>query len=277
MADEQIQVHWRLLLGRCVDAAPLVLALLAPQQQQQQQVDLPEASQQVQQQQQQQLGVLGTFVFACSHDGTVACVDVQSGNPCWIVQLTSRADAGMCLSPCARHVAVACGDTKLYCLAVATGAVQGSVECGGEVRAAPVTDPWGWCGCWWVVTHSRELLVVLPAKQPHIICRWVLSYIGFPESLRAQLLFIPHLRCWEFAWMLGLGACWLGGDSQQATGAVQGSAKCGGEVRAAPVTDPWGWCGYWWVVTHSRELLVVLPAEQPHVICRWVQSLPPGG
>jgi hypothetical protein len=158
-------LHWRLPLGRCVDAAPLLLAMLAPQQQQQQ---LRQAEAQ---QQQLQLQLLGMFVFACSHDGTVACVHIESGSACWTVQLPSRADAGMCLSPCAHHLAVPCGNTKLYCLAAADGAVQGSVECGGEVRAAAVADPWGWCGCWWVVTHGRELLLVLPGQQPSVICR----------------------------------------------------------------------------------------------------------
>jgi hypothetical protein len=170
LVPQEFQLHWRLPLCRCVDAAPLLLALLAPQQQQQQQ----------QQQQralgpktapQQQLQLLGMYVFACSHDGTIACVHVESGTVCWTVLLPSRADAGMCLSPCARHLAVPCGSTRLYCLAAADGAVQGSINCGGEVRAAPATDPWEWCGCWWVVTHGRELLLLLPGETARIICR----------------------------------------------------------------------------------------------------------
>lgn len=48
----------------------------------------------------------------------------------------------------------------MYCLCSTDGRLQGTVALGGDVRAAPVTDPW-W-GLWWVVTHGRELLVVRP-------------------------------------------------------------------------------------------------------------------
>jgi hypothetical protein len=58
---------------------------------------------------------------------------------------------------------VASGKGLLYCLDPWTGAVLGEpLDCGGEVKAAPVTDPW--CGHWWLVTHGRELLVVSPGQ-----------------------------------------------------------------------------------------------------------------
>jgi hypothetical protein len=106
-------LHWRLPLGRCVDAAPLVclvdwqemrgdppthgaaqlpvegLAEVAPAQ------HTPLGEPQQQQQQQQQQGVV--LCYACSHDGSVACADLVSGEVQWRQQLPHRADGGMCL------------------------------------------------------------------------------------------------------------------------------------------------------------------------------------
>ncbi|WIA29629.1 hypothetical protein OEZ86_012116 [Tetradesmus obliquus] len=39
-------------------------------------------------------------------------------------------------------------------------------------------DPWGWCGCWWLVTHGRQLLLLLPAQQPQVLCRYPLPAAG---------------------------------------------------------------------------------------------------
>eukprot|EP00879_Flechtneria_rotunda_P007325 GHRR01007684.1.p1 GENE.GHRR01007684.1~~GHRR01007684.1.p1 ORF type:complete len:1295 (+),score=553.20 GHRR01007684.1:1159-5043(+) len=189
-----LELHWRLPLGRCVDAAPLLLALVgtaaaatgaAPG-------SAVEASSSTvcargqqkaasgQQQSYQQANpppeLLELVAFACSHDGTVASIDVPSGKPYWRQTLPSRADAGMCLSPCARYLAVACGDARVYCLAVEDGRVEGFVECGGEIRAAPVSDLWE--GHWWVVTHAKELLVLKPPPANKVISRLSLPAAG---------------------------------------------------------------------------------------------------
>jgi hypothetical protein len=66
----------------------------------------------------------------------------------------------MCLSPCATRLAVPAGNGILYSLCTTDGSTVSQLDCGTEVRALPVTDPWQ--GLWWVVTHGRELLVVEP-------------------------------------------------------------------------------------------------------------------
>jgi hypothetical protein len=86
-----ISLHWRLPLGRCIDAAPLLLLLARPgaapappdnagsggsssSTQAWQPPDLLAPGQQL----------VGLVCFACSHDGTIACVDVASGERvCW--------------------------------------------------------------------------------------------------------------------------------------------------------------------------------------------------
>lgn len=137
-------MHWRLPLGRCIDAAPLVLLLLRPAQ-----GDVPAGQQQL----------LAVLVFACSHDGSVVCVDVPTGAALWTAALPARADTGICLSRCCTRLGVAAGEA-LFCLSTADGSVCGSLAAGGPLRAPPCTDPW--CGLWWLVTHSKQLLLVQP-------------------------------------------------------------------------------------------------------------------
>ena len=67
------------------------------------------------------------------------------------------------MTPDLRHVAVACGSGLLVCLSLHDGCVQGCVDTGGDVQAAPVIDPW-W-GYVWLVTHGSEVVVVRPPSQ----------------------------------------------------------------------------------------------------------------
>jgi hypothetical protein len=177
----------------------------------------------------------------------------DAGRECWNTTLPSRADMGMCLSPCATRLAVPAGIGILYSLSTADGSTVSQLDCGTEVRAPPVTDPWQ--GLWWVVTHGRELLVVEP------------------QSLAVAA------RC-VGGWWLGAGRKQAGLIVQLATacctayvpqdGSTVSQLDCGTEVRAPPVTDPWQ--GLWWVVTHGRELLVV-EAQSLAVTARWVHFL----
>jgi hypothetical protein len=82
----------------------------------------------------------------------------------------------------------------------------------------------------WVVTHSRELLVVLPADQPHVKSRWVQSYT--PDRIACTAGLVDHHLC-----VVGsLYACFT-------------------------------WVLVGWMATHSRQLLVVLPqGKVPQVI-----------
>lgn len=93
-----------------------------------------------------------------------------AGVECWTTNVSFRADVGMCLSSCATRLAVPAGNGKLYALSTADGNCLGEVDCGGEVRAPPATDPW-W-GLWWVVSHGKQLLVIDPESLA-VVARWV--------------------------------------------------------------------------------------------------------
>jgi hypothetical protein len=168
-----LSLHWRLPLGRCVDAAPLLLVLLRPA------AVASSCQQRLQQLQLQQplelacsgLELVRALCFACSHDGSVACVDVESGARLWGVALPARADAGMSLSRCCSRLAVAAGDAHLYCLRTGDGSELAVLPTPGGVRTAPATDPW-W-GLWWLVTHGRQLMVVAPQEPLQVVARCV--------------------------------------------------------------------------------------------------------
>ncbi len=106
------------------------------------------------------------LVCACSHDGDVALVQAASGQLLWTSQLPARADAGLaaCLAgQHAAHVVAACGDGRLYCLGLSDGAIQGTLDCGGDIKAPPVLDPW--CGHIWATSHGRRLVCMRPPGQ----------------------------------------------------------------------------------------------------------------
>lgn len=97
-------------------------------------------------------------------------VMLHTGRQHWTAHLPSRADVGMCLSPCATRLAVPAGNGTLHCLDTADGSTAAALDCGAEVRAPPAADPW--LGLWWVVTHGKELLVVDPQSLA-VVNRWV--------------------------------------------------------------------------------------------------------
>lgn len=115
----------------------------------------------------------------------------HAGRERWTAALPSRADVGMCLSPCATRLGVPTGNGILYSLSTADGSTVSQLDCGTEVRAPPVTDPWQ--GLWWVVTHGRELLVVEPHSLA-VAARWV-------KGLHRLALFFPE-------WVLGCVVHW---------------------------------------------------------------------
>eukprot|EP00198_Chlamydomonas_reinhardtii_P007518 XP_001696855.1 predicted protein [Chlamydomonas reinhardtii] len=82
------------------------------------------------------------LVLACSHDGDVACLDAATGLPYWH-QPSHERDSS----------------------APAGQAADGwwAVDCGGEFKCAPATDPW--LGCVWATSHGRALVVMRPPGQ----------------------------------------------------------------------------------------------------------------
>lgn len=102
--------------------------------------------------------VLLKLVLSCSHDGDVQCVEGATGAAVWVARLPSRADAGLCVTADLRHVAVACGDGRLYCLELATGALMGSTDLGGEPKAPAAVAPWD--GSMWATSHGRQVVVL---------------------------------------------------------------------------------------------------------------------
>lgn len=138
-----ISLQSRVRLGLCVDAPPLVLALLNS-------TDIMSTA----------ASSRRLITFACSHSGDVAAVLMPAGTVLWHTQLPSRADVGMTADHQLLYIAVPCGDSKLRVLNVADGSIAGVVDCAGECKAAPVTDPSE--GLWWMTTHAGELLLIQP-------------------------------------------------------------------------------------------------------------------
>lgn len=167
-----ITFGWRMGLGRCIDAPPVLLrvvstgsSILPPQY----------AGNTVGQSGSEAVGLCErVVVFACSHDGDLVMMDGATGTRMWAAQLPSRLDAGLTLcvaaplpalasgllsqsdpSPAFQpHIMAAAGDGRLYCLDVAAGTVCGRCSLGGEPRAPPVADPWR-AGVVWATSHGR--------------------------------------------------------------------------------------------------------------------------
>eukprot|EP00887_Chlorella_sp_A99_P006889 scaffold2.g6889.t1 len=159
-----LSLAWRARLLACIDASPLPASVFTPE----------AAGADAQR---------CRLVFACSHGGDVRCMDAASGRLCWRADLPGRADAGMALcssgsrmgederaggagglaraAPQQRQaLAVATNDGGLHLLDPCTGEMLGTLDAGGDIRAAPVLDPW--LGLLWVPTHAAALLAVSP-------------------------------------------------------------------------------------------------------------------
>ncbi len=199
--DEGVSVEaaWAHPLGRCIDASPLVVALICTEGNGAS-ADRDEAESSPRR---PAFGLKQHAVLACSHDGSVACLDGQSGQVLWQNRLPARAEAGMCLCPAASAappssvgvssgdtegqrlianltgrivaesssgellfdhdaaVAVSCGDGCVRFLSLADGRLLStSGRLEGGLRAAPACDPWPGCGVVWVATHGRRLVAL---------------------------------------------------------------------------------------------------------------------
>ncbi len=194
-SQARVKGAWRQPLGRCVDAAPVVVHVLSGPAAAAQQDDAgssaatPSGVAAVGSGRQAERGSGGVaVVLAASHDGDVAAFDARSGRRCWHARLPSRVEAGLavCHAPhppsrgaavapaaaargCGAYVVAAAGDGRLHSLELASGRALGSVELGGEPKARPVVDPWR-CDVVWATSHGRRVVAARgPALQP--VCR----------------------------------------------------------------------------------------------------------
>lgn len=158
----KLEVLWRRPLGLCVDAAPELVSLELPEPPQPPSPPGAAAGAPAGSGDAGHGAAARLVALACSHGGGAAAFDVATGVPLWGARLPGRADAGLAAEPGLREVAVACSGGRLCCLDLASGDLVRTVDCGGELRAAPAADPWPACGRWWAATHGRELLVVRP-------------------------------------------------------------------------------------------------------------------
>ena len=201
-ADCSASVAWSHPLGRCVDAAPLLVGLhrrarLEPKGHGEGPGSEDRGGSGGFGESRGAVVLLAEAVLACSHDGSVACLDTRTGTVLWQAQLPARAEVGMCISKCMVNgsgrssaeapagaapesdaavatacVAVACGDDRLHFLGLEYGRPLGlSPPLGGALRSAPAVDPWPGCGLTWVATHGRELLAVA-TPSGRVIARW---------------------------------------------------------------------------------------------------------
>ncbi|GAX74011.1 hypothetical protein CEUSTIGMA_g1461.t1 [Chlamydomonas eustigma] len=97
-SSTRMTLAWRHHLGRCIDASPLILCLSSestswPLSKEGSSCKYAAA---LCKNSESFLSHMMVAV-ACSHDGSVACIDCQSGIMLWKTQLPGRAEAGMCL------------------------------------------------------------------------------------------------------------------------------------------------------------------------------------
>ena len=128
---------WRLHLGSCVDASPLLL--LPPN------------------------GDSMWRVVVGSHANNVACVAFDapgsgagSVSLLWVTQLAGRVEAAASALPCGLHVAVADHSGSVHVLRVADGVCVAKHSLGGLIKAPPRPDPWG--EGLWTGSHARRLV-----------------------------------------------------------------------------------------------------------------------
>jgi hypothetical protein len=117
--EDRFTLHWRVPMGRCVDAAPLLLALLRPAATPSRHTaDNAVTTRAAGAQQQSGMGpsaaaaaaaagngaeeLVGVLAFACSHSGQVKCVDVVTGGFGGFVPLCNFVRFGCCddCKPC---------------------------------------------------------------------------------------------------------------------------------------------------------------------------------
>lgn len=171
VAQPRLSVRWRLFLGKCVDASPLVLS-----NEHSVRLGFPSSP--------MFLTVLPqSFVLIGSHSGQFVCADASTGNLVWQTILPGRIESSACFallppssssSPSVSLVAVGCYDGFLYVLNTVDGSVVRRFDCGGEVKSSPVFHPEQ--QAFWVGSHSGHLVCCSLASP-------VTSNLPFPTSL----------------------------------------------------------------------------------------------
>lgn len=121
-----LSVAWRVDLGRCVDASPLLARV-------------PAAGAGTSTGEEDGEGPPVWVAIAGSHSRVVAAVDARTGRERWRTPVGGRVEGGAALSGDGRLCLVGCYDGRLYALKVATGAVAFVVPTGGEIKGTPLS------------------------------------------------------------------------------------------------------------------------------------------
>ncbi|KAJ3020610.1 hypothetical protein HKX48_000553 [Thoreauomyces humboldtii] len=98
--------QWRVDLGKCVDASPVIYAP----------------------------GVRPAVAFIGSHSGVFAAIEVDTGKTLWKTQLGGRIESSACVIPGGTMVIVGCYDGNIYALNAASGTIAGKYRTGAEVK-----------------------------------------------------------------------------------------------------------------------------------------------
>lgn len=124
-----------------------------------------------------------SLVVIGSHSGHVVCAEAATGRVCWSTTLPDRVDSSAALfpSPSGRHmIAVGCYDGGLYLLSAETGLILERLECGGQVKCSPATDPS--TGLLWIGSHGGKLLAVEAVENGPRLAQVVFTFS--PESAK---------------------------------------------------------------------------------------------
>ena len=221
-----LSVAWSYPLGRCIDASPLLIKLQFPQDGQPVSPGGPASSTM----QHSSSPELAEVVLACSHDGSVACLDNATGRPLWYAKLPGRAEAGMCVSG---H---SCGN--LFTHGSARGTDKGSSG-SLAVEGAVAGNPYFNSGS----RHHRD--VGARPRSESGAC------VG--ESSRDR----PRGSVCGAVVTVACGDGRMHFLDLEDGLALGRSPPLPGGLRAAPAVDPWPGCGLAWVCTHGSELVAV--------------------
>ena len=122
-----LQSAWKVELGKCNDATPLLVARHSGSSTSDRIGSAPPPT--------------DTVAYVGSHSYKFAAIAVESGHLLWTTTFKDRVDSSACISACGTLLAVGCHDRHLYIIQAATGKVVWRYETGDQIKSSPVANP----------------------------------------------------------------------------------------------------------------------------------------
>jgi acyl-CoA synthetase len=125
-----LRIKWKLNLGKCIDASPLLVTYRTGE------------------------SMFQSFVFIGSHSHNFACIEWESGLPKWVISLPDRVESSAAISRfgarlialvsspcrCGMFVIVGCYDGGLYFIRVDDGSIHAVFATADAIKCSPCVD-----------------------------------------------------------------------------------------------------------------------------------------